>query len=601
MSSKENEVDIVSLDDVEEGTLPLGVAEFLKRTSGVSPDNPMDAVEINKMFVGQEGVAESLIKTGVAHVPHAGGKSMVLGAGFNVDGKLVTTAAAIPRTPGRSETFLGEVADFSSTTTSRTQLLELYERIYAREGLVNNAINKSAALVATDGQFKVRYVRGQRGVSADVKAEEFRKLLQFWQENVNGRPEDAAITGARGLTAFMSQGVRLCLKQGDHFGRQIWTQAKVPSLKGKAFKLPMTLQTFSASTIEIPEGLEGTPAEMFYWKPPSDFIELLRNPGDPEVKKQLDKLIPSEIKSALLADGQYLLDQALMIHIKHRGTDTGNYGESMIEAAMNEIAYKRALQALDIVTIENLINRLVIILVGSDQKDSVYHKQEVSSARMQMMANMMRRVGPAATIIWPGPDIEIKEVGAYNSILDMDERYKQSESRIRSALGVPSALMSGDSGDGKAAGWAAIVGVAAELVEVQSQYKQVFRTIAERIAVENGFDDVDVVWEFNQDMLVNKDQHVNMILKSVQGGLISLQTAVEELGFSFEAEEVRMLNEVSMDYRTEPFGAPRALEQTLNNEGGESPEGEGGRPKKEETEEPDPRKDKETQKTEENK
>lgn len=569
---------------------PEAVKNFLEATKDASPTNPIEFKSIEKVL-GDTNLAQELKDRGVAMVPNTQkGGSVVVGAAFDTDGKLVSTAAAVPRNPGKSEDYLREVSDFSSSTTDRTTLLDLYERVYTREGIVNNAINKAAALIAMEGEFKIRYVKGKRGISSDQRAEELRKLLQFWKEHVNARASETAVKGDRGLRTFMAQGVRLALKQGDHFGRQIWDTVDVPVL-GKAYDLPMSLQTFDARTIEIPDGLEGTDIELYYWVPPREFVQTLQNPRDENVKEYLDRAIPPEVQSELISDGQYLLEPELMIHIKHRGTATSNYGESMIEPALNEIAYKRALQALDIVTIENLINRLVIIMVGSDDPNSIYHKQEVTSSRMTMLSNMLRRVGPAATIVWPGPDISVEEVGAYNKVLEMDERYKQAESRIRNALGVPSALLTGDTSSGKAAGWAAVVGLAAELSEVQEQYKQVFRSIAEKIASENGFEDVDVIWEFNQQLLTDKSQHVDMILNAAKLGGVSLQTMVEELGFSFESEETRMAYDVEMGYRETSFGPLRALENNMQADNS-SPEGDEGRP--ESPNEEDPREDTET-------
>lgn len=590
-----NELEQVSLNKASTGlteSLPNSVLRFLEQANTADVMSPL---VLDKIFKGQPEVVASLRETGIASISNMYGQDVVIGAAFDTNGNMVSTAAAVPRTPGKSEDFLRDVEDFSSSSTNRTTLLNLYDRVYSREGVVNNAINKSTALVATHGGFKVRYVKGQRGISGDAKAEELRLLLQFWVENVNSRAEDGPVTGARGVKAFMAQGVRLALKQGDHFGRQVWSNIKVPILKGKAFSLPMGLQTFDARTIEIPEGLEGTDVELFYWVPPADFIQTLEDPADPNIKEQLDRLIPADVKSALLKDGRYLLDPALMFHIKHRGTATTNYGESMIEPAMNEIAYKRALQALDMVTIENLINRLVIIMVGSDDPESIYHKQEVSSSRMTMMSNMLRRVGPAATIIWPGPDLEIKEVGAHDAILDTDTRYAQVEDRIRGSLGVPSALLTGDTSSGKAAGWAAILGLAAELAEIQDQYSQALKTIAERIAVENGFEDVDVVWEFTQALLTNKAEHVDMVLEAFKSGSLSFQTLLEELGFDFEAELIRMQDDIDNDRRNELFGPPRAVE---NPSAGDSLAGSGGRPSN--TNKKDPKKDKEVQSPNEN-
>lgn len=601
MSDNKKIPTVVGLNSPQAAALPPGAQEFLQRGAKIDESGPITEAELRNIFKNDPSTVESLARTGTALIPYSRNAkkgSVVIGAGFDKKGNVISTAAAVPRTPGRSEEFLQEIEDFTTGGSSRERLLELYDRVYRREGIVNNAINKVAALAATEGEFKVRYVKGKRGQSGNARAEEFLKLLQFWAENVNKSKENGAVKGDRGLPAFIAQGTRLSLKDGDHFGREVWVDGvDVPQL-GKSYSLPMTLQTFAASTIEIPDGLEGVDVDLYYWTPPQDFISLLEDPPSKEVKDMLDKLIPRDVQNALINDGTYLLDPALLIHVKHRGTATSNYGESMIEAAMNDIAYKRALQALDMVTIENLINRLVIIKIGSDDPNSIYHTQEVTSSRMTMMANMLRRIGPSATIVWPGADVGIEEVGAYQQTMEIDQRYEQAEARIRSALGVPAALLAGETSSSKAAGWAAVLGVAAQIKEIQNQYAQIFKEIAERIALENGFEEVDVVWEFKGEPLRNKEQHDAMIFNAWKGGLLSAYTAVTELGFEFTAEEIRMLDEVGLGYRQIAFGPPPAFENNLNNLGDESGD-EGGRPTDEESTTPDPREDQETQTTEE--
>jgi hypothetical protein len=531
--------------------------------------------------------------------PHIKGPTVLSGVTveiadrFGEKSQFVSTAAAVPREPGKSEAFLSEVKDFTDPRKDRKSLIDLFHRIYRREGMVNNAVNKSAALVGVSGSFEVKSVRGQRGRPPDKQAGELLTLLNWWASKINARAQDAVKTGDRGVGAFIAQGVRLALIEGDHIGRTVWTAVEVPALK-KKYALPMNLQSFSAKDVEIPEESVGTNAELIYWAPPRSLIQKIRDAKDPEVKKVLDKLIPQEVQNALIKDGKWLLDPDRSFHIKHRGIPTRVWGESMIEAAMTEIAYKRALQALDIVTIENLINRLVIVMVGSDDPDSLYHRQEVSQPRMTMLAQMMRRIGPSATIIWPGPDIKIEQIGAHNQILEMDERYQQAEARIRNAIGVPAALLSGEASDGKAAGWAAIVGLAAELTELQNQYGNLLVAIGEMSAEENGFQDADIGWSFSQDLLVNKEENVASALKALLAGSMSWETFFEQIGLDFPTEETRMAYDVEQGYRELPFGPPRAAEMARQEEGGRPPNTQ--RPG-----EPDPRTDTETQSPEENK
>jgi hypothetical protein len=429
---------------------------------------------------------------------------------------------------------------------------------------------------------------------------------------VNSPSEDGVVIGGRGMKAFINQGVRQALIEGDQFARTIWSKTKVPVLKGATYSLPMNIQTFPGEYIDIPLDAQALNLEWIDWVPPKSIIQSLATPRYPEMKAELNKLVPSDVQAELKKrNGRYRLEPGLMAHIKHRGTMSSAYGESFIKAAMANIAYKRSLMGLDIVTIENLMNRLLIIKIGSDDPQSTYHKTEVTSRRVKLLENMMRKVGPHSTIIWAGPDIEVTDAGAHGKILEMDGRYKMADTLIRGDLGTPSALLTGEGSDGKSSALAAIIAVAAQIQELQDQYAQTLRTWAQRIGEDNKFDDVDVTWEFAPNPLIDKTETLNALIKGYQAGVLSLRTLIEEgYGLDYDAEVQRMLDEVAEGYRDTPFGAPRASLELANtgvaapgvpaNPSGTTtnPTGTGnggggdGRPSN--TGKPDPRKNKET-------
>lgn len=552
---------------------------------------------------GFEDFRKAIREEGIARYSGADGMHYV-GVDIDGDGRVMATAATIPRSPSKAQDFLKQVADFTNSTADRATEIQLLRNIAAREGIVNNAINKVTALVATNGEFKVRRIKGVRGKGGDKVAEEFAMLLKYWVENVNSPTEKGVVIGGRGIKAFINQGVRQALIEGDHFARTIWAKTKVPVLKGASYTLPMNIQTFAGDVIDIPEEAQAVNLEWIDWVPPKALLNSLTKPKIPEMKDELNRLIPKDVQAELKKrNGRYRLQPALMAHIKHRGTMSSAYGESFIKAAMANIAYKRALMALDIVTIENLLNRLLIIKIGSDDPNSVYHKSEVTSRRVKLMENMMRRVGPHSTIIWAGPDIDVLEAGAHGKILEMDGRYKMADTLIRGDLGTPSALLTGEGSDGKSSALAAIIAVTAQIQEIQDQYAQTLRTWAQRIGEENNFEDVDVTWEFAPNPLVDKTEQLNAMLKGYTQGMLSLRTVIED-GFNldYDAEVARMLDEVKEGFRDEPFGIPRAMIQTpaganpggtTTNPGGTG-NGGGGEGRPSNTGKPDPRKDKET-------
>jgi hypothetical protein len=578
--------------------LPQEIRDYVAKAAA---GEVVEAATLDAVLPGTEwmSVRKDLQEGRVAQYRDRQGDSRYLVADLDENGRVMAIAAAIPRNPGKSSQFLAQIEDFKELATgtkhSRKEFLALAHRVYRAQGEINNGLNKLAALVGTSGSFKVRGAKGQRGKGGDKRAVELQAALNWWKDNVNARGEEHAITGDRGIRSFVRRGARLSFIEGDHFARHVWRSKKVQVPNVGPLSMPMNLQTFSAQHIEVMEGFEGTDYEAFYWVPPKKFVQTLKNPKDPNARKILDKMLDPKIKNALIKTGKWLLDPALLIHIKHRGTGTEPYGESKIEPTLSAVRYLRALDALEVTTITNLINRLVVVKVGSDNPASVYHRQEVSSARLSLLQRLMQNVGPSAMVLWAGPDIQIEQIGAHDQVLDLTDRYRVGERRLLMALGIPAVLMLGEGTDGKAAGFAAALGVVAELQEIQDQYEQALVALAERIAAENGYEQVDVVWEWHDNLLENHEAAAELIIKLFTLGLVSTETALDKLDIDYGSEEIRQQNDVKKGYKDDAFGAPKGA---VRGGFGANPSGlggeDGGRPTKEERPERDPREGKET-------
>jgi hypothetical protein len=214
---------------------------------------------------------------------------------------------------------------------------------------------------------------------------------------------------------------------------------------------------------------------------------------------------------------------------------------------MGGIAYKRGIEALDLVSMQNLINRLTIVMVGSSDPKSPYSKSDVAAARAALMQSFFEDPGPNMTIIWQGDDVTVTDVGAHHDVLGLDERHHIAEGKIKIAIGVPEALLSGTTSDGKSAGWAASIGAAAELAELQNGFASAWTTIGNRIANENGFVDIDLVFEFDNSLMVDKGDEWNHLRNDAIAGLISIKTFVQGRGYDFDAEYVQRCVERGLD------------------------------------------------------
>ena len=401
------------------------------------------------------------------------------------------------------------------------------------------------SIIGGGGSFKIQNTKQGRKKDA---ADNLLAMLETWQRDVNRSVEDGVLTGQAGLQAITHQIVRMALIEGDFFGRHVWTNYEVLNIG--TVSLPMNIQALSSRNMEpVDENLAGI-GELFYWKPPSSLLQIIRDPDTKEVRQLVKKLFgtgTNKILSEIKKEGKALLDPGLLIHIKHRGTDTSTWGESMIGPTISALAYKRSLLQLDTVSMRNIINRLTIVMVGSADPASPYSKAEVAAARMQLMQTFFEDTGPNMTIIWAGNDVEVTDVGSHDKILDLKDRNDLARSDIRDAIGVPEALLSGATTDGKAAGWAAHLGASAQLEELLNAIAEVYTVIGLRIAMENGFEDTQLVFEFDNSLLVDKAEEHNQNRNDYVAGLMSIQSYLNALGRDPGAEYLLMLEEKGLE------------------------------------------------------
>lgn len=438
----------------------------------------------------------------------------------------------VARDPGLSQTLLEEIQDFQTRTSSnRANTVQFYWNIYQNEGIINNGVNKIAALLSSGGEFRIRSVK--KGKTRKPE-EELKQVLRWWMTSVNTAFEDGVITGSRGLKAVQHQGVRQALVEGSWVGRTVWQAAEVPGL-GR-YQLPMNIQTISTANLEPVKELVGTGIELFYWVPTSDLLTQITSPTSKEVKQLLKKYIPTKLQRDLVKDRKVLLDPSLLLHVKHRGTDREAFGESIIQSALSGIAYRRVVDQLDTVTMGNLINRITVVMVGSSDPTSPYSQPDVAQARMALMNQFFGDPGPNMTVVWAGDDVKIQDVGAHDKVMELDGRHEIGENKVKIALGVPDALLSGTTSEGKAAGWASAQAAAAEMQELQNGFAQALTTLGMRIAMENGFTDLDMIFESSESNMVDKLEEQTQARSDYQAGLLSIRTSLLQRGLDPEGE-----------------------------------------------------------------
>jgi hypothetical protein len=504
---------------------------------------------LEELFPGGEYDAfrQSVITTGFFDRPNARNRMQVVTRPITTaDGVVqheILAMGAVARDPGLTQDYIDEIQDFlPGNAKTKSEEVEQFWNIYLNEGVINNAINKIAAILSGGGRFKVR--KAKKGKTQDAQ-ERLQAALDEFLRKVNNAPLDGVVTGSRGLQAVVHQAIRQTLVEGDWIGRSVWVQHEVPNWG--SFNLPMTIQSLSMSQIEAVAELVGTGIEAYYWVPPQALLDQLDRPKTKEIRDFLKRFVPSDVISKLRKDKKVLLDPALLLHVKHRGVDARPFGESFIKPAMQGIAFKRAIEALDIVCMQNLINRLTIVMVGSSDPASPYSKPDVAAARQRLMQQFFEDPGPNMTIVWAGDDVHVADVGAHESVLELDQRHQIAEGKIKISMGVPEALLSGASGENKAAGWAATIGMAAQLEELKNNLENVITTLGERIAFENNFTQFDITFEFDNSLMTDRAEEWNQLRLDVVAGQLSTYTYLAGRGFDPDAEFRRKAYEMGLD------------------------------------------------------
>jgi hypothetical protein len=236
--------------------------------------------------------------------------------------------------------------------------------------------------------------------------------------------------------------------------------------------------------------------------------------------------------------------------VKHRSSDRDLYGESFIEPAKLGIRYSRAVSNTDMVSMENIINRLMLVMVGSADPQSPYSKPEIAAARASLMQSFFEDTGPNMTIVWQGDDVKVETHGAMDDMVDLAERHRIGERKITIALGIPNALLDGSSQDGKSAGWAALIAASGMAEHLGNAFAAMWTELGNRILLENGFTDYEVIFEFDRTNLADKAAERTQNRADYVAGLLSIYDMLLGMGKDPEAQFQRKCFERGLDPAT---------------------------------------------------
>lgn len=188
-------------------------------------------------------------------------------------------------------------------------------------------------------------------------------------------------------------------------------------------------------------------------------------------------------------------------------------------------------------------------------------------ARASLMQQFFEDPGPNMTIIWAGHDVKVADVGAHNAVLDLNKRLELARSYIKEALGVPGALLAGEVDGSKAAGWASMLGIRAQLTDLNDQLENIWTTLGEQILLENGFTDLEVSYVFRP-VVMDEASERSMSRQEYVSGLRSIRSAVKASGLDPDLEFMQRCLEQGLDPETATWTEVFAPVQGLQGQGG---------------------------------
>jgi len=424
----------------------------------------------------------------------------------------IAVGMVVPRNHPTSFEYLRDVRDYNDFNANIKRQIELSRKLYIWEGPIGTAIDMLCDFAS--GPVKIERIKNEKA----------RKIIDFFAREVN-RGYNNITTGLMALNHVV---VFNYFVDGNVFLYNKWFKVKYGSRENEIARLPMLVVPIDPLLIDIPSQSINFGNKVIR----IDLSKMLHGSGSWNFSIKQDdllKLLPLKIRRRIKKGDRYLeLSADEIYHIKRRGTSFGAWGVPYLTRLFNPIASKRRLRALDDDTTEGIINMITIFKIGDPKVPATLHP-----SRIQKFRSLLANPSASLTLAW-SYDIDVLQVGPKGEILNFSDKYKQSNYDIITALGVPASLITGQM-DRSSDVWLALNMLFTKLSTYKHEFAEYIRYLINRILQENGFTDENPIVRMPSSKIKQQDIR-NQILSLWDRGLLSLQTAIEEAGYDFDAE-----------------------------------------------------------------
>lgn len=403
---------------------------------------------------------------------------------------------------------------------------------------------------------KLRKVEGVCGSVADLLVDfgitkglfesdniELKVLLNDWANRINGFSDVLKLKGVvlpvPGLRQLSRSVFDDYITDGDSIFTSFWERGvKVNPNASESWFLPTIIKTMDSLALEVDTDLSSIGVEQLTLTLPDSVISRVTKP-ESKADQFLIKSLPKEWLAQIRKGEAIILDPNVTYHLKRNPKDYKPWGESFFIKAFSAVAAKRRLQAVDDATIDGLINRFTIFKLGlEDQvKNPAYHVP--SPARVESLVNVLTGAKRTNAAVWPGPDLEVIDIGPDGKVLEFDKKYVQADKDILRALHTSPVLIDGSAAGQSLQNWIAFISTEVGLDAIRSALEQLYTQIARTIAQANNLEYEKLFYKFDTQLLKDENKVRNFAIKVFELGGTSIETFLTDMGKDFDTEKRR--------------------------------------------------------------
>lgn len=429
----------------------------------------------------------------------------------------IAKGVVIPSRHPTATQYLRDIADYNDSSADIKKQIELSRKLYIWEGVVGTVIDMLCDFSITS--IKVENITNKKG----------QEIIEFFLKEVN-KGSNNITTGIVSLSHMISY---CYFVDGNVFLYNKWAKTRYGKKASQQAKLPMLYIPINPVIITIPEdsldfGNKEIRIDLSSYYRNSTTSDLKRMSNNKGIPLRFRRAISNREKSILLTDDE-------IYHIKRRGTTFGAWGLPYLTRSFSALASKRRLRALDDNTTDGMINMITIFKVGDPKVPATLHPDRITH-----LQTLLGSPTGSMTLAW-SYDIDILQVGPKGDVLDFDNKYKQVNYDVITALGVPMSLLTGQ-GDRAGDVWVSLLMLMEKIEEERHEVREWLRLIVTRILEENGIYGEEPVIRTPSTKL-RKEDIKNQILGLWDRGLLARETALEDSGYDYDAEKRKRLEE----------------------------------------------------------